>query len=213
MYTKVCHRLQELNLFSKLFGIVLMMLSILFVENVYLVFTLIAISILISYILRNFEALQLSIILIVISLFYYAHPFLLIIVKLLMLYVFYLIIKNLTYNKEKMYLIDKLFYRLKNRSIINLYLNACYKTKCFSNNMKTFDDINKYTRRKYSSYIIKQAEIKTNYDLQDINYRHSLSYYKFYNKKTSMLNMKWGKLDSFVLLGTSLIMLLVLIYR
>jgi len=213
MYTKVCHKLNELNLFSKLFGIVLIMLSILFVENVCLVFTLIAISILTSYILRNFEALQLSIILIVISMFYYAHPFLLIIVKLIMLYIFYLIVKNLICNKEKTYLIDKLFYRFKNRSITNLYLNSCYKTRCFNNNMKEFDDINKYTRRKYSSYIIKQAEIKTHYDLQDINYRNRLSYYKFYNKKTSILNMKWGKLDTLVLCGTSFIMLLILIYR
>ena len=213
MYTKVCHRLNELNLFSKLIGIVLMMLSILFVENVYLVFTLIGISIFVSYVLRNFEALQLSIILIVISMFYYAHPFLLIFVKLIMLYVFYLIVKNLTYNKEKMYLIDKLFYRLKNRSIVNWYLESCYKKKCFNNNMKVFDDINKYTRRKYSNYIVKQANIKTNYDLQDINYRNRLSYYKFYNKKTTMLNMKWDKLDSFILFGTALIMILVLIYR
>ena len=101
MYTKVYHREKKLNLFSKLIGIVLMMLSILLVENVYLVFTLIAISILISHVLRNLEALQLSIILIVISMFYYAHPFLLIIVKMIMLYVFYLIVKKLTYNKKK----------------------------------------------------------------------------------------------------------------
>ena len=213
MYTKVYHREKKLNLFSKLIGIVLMMLSILLVENVYLVFTLIAISILISHVLRNLDALQLSFILIVRSMFYYAHPFLLIIVKMIMLYVFYLIVKKLTYNKEKMYLIDKLFYRFKNRSIINLYLDSCYKTKCFNNNMKTFDDINKYTRRKYSNYIVKQAEIKTNYDLQDINYRNRLSYYKFYNKKTSVLNTKWSKLDGLVLFGTLLILLLVLIYR
>ena len=110
MYTKVCHRLKEINLYSKLTVLVLMMLSIILVENVYLVFTLIGISILVSYILRNFESLQLSIILIVISMFYYAHPFLLIIVKLIMLYVFYLISKDITYNKEKMYLMDTNIY-------------------------------------------------------------------------------------------------------
>ena len=213
MYTKVCHRVKELNLFSKLIGIILMMFSILLVENVYLVFTLIGISILISYILKNFEALQLSIILIVISMFYYAHPFLLIIVKLIMLYVFYLIVKDVTYSKEKMYLIDKVFYKSKHKSTINLYLDSCYKNKSFNKNMSEFDDVDKYIRRKYSNYIVKQAEIKTNYDLQDINYRNRLSFYKFYNKKTTILNMKWGKLDNFILIGTSLMLLLVLIYR
>lgn len=213
MYTKVCHRVKELNLFSKLIGIILMMFSILLVENVYLVFTLIGISILISYILKNFEALQLSIILIVISMFYYAHPFLLIIVKLIMLYVFYLIVKDVTYSKEKMYLIDKVLYKSKHKSTINLYLDSCYKNKSFNKNMSEFDDVDKYIRRKYSNYIVKQAEIKTNYDLQDINYRNRLSFYKFYNKKTTILNMKWGKLDNFILIGTSLMLLLVLIYR
>jgi len=213
MYTKVCHRLKEINLYSKLIVLVLMMLSIILVENVYLVFTLIGISVLVSYILRNFESLQLSIILIVISMFYCAHPFLLIIVKLIMLYVFYLISKDMTYNKEKMYLIDKLFYRNKSKGSIKLYLDSCYKNKCFTNNIKEYDDIDKYMRRKYSSYIVKQAEIKTNYDLQDINYRNRLSFYKFYNKKTTILNMKWGKLDNIILFISTLIFILVLICR
>jgi len=189
------------------------MLSILLVENVYLVFTLIGISILASYLLRNFEALQLSIILIIVSMFYYAHSFLLIIVKLIMLYVFYLIVKDVTNNKEKMYLIDKIFYRMKSKKINDLYLNTCFKNKCFNKNMKEYDDIDKYIRRKYSSYIVKQAEIKTSYDLQDINYRNKLSFYKFYNKKTTILNMKWGKLDNTIILVTTLLFILVLIYR
>lgn len=213
MYTKVYHRLKELNLYSKLIGLILMMLSIIMVENVYLVFILIGISILISSILKNFEALQLSIILIVVSMFYYAHPFLLIIVKLIMLYVFYLIVKDMTYNKEKMYLIDKLFYVSKSKSSMDLYLDSCYKNNCFNNNMREFDDIDKSTRRKYSNYIVKQAEIKTSYDLQDINYRNRLSFYKFYNKKTTILNMKWGKLDNTILLVSTLLFILVLIYR
>ena len=213
MYTKACHRLKELNLYAKLIGIILMMLSIVLVENVHLVFTLIGMSILISYILRNFEALQLSIILIVVSMFYYAHPFLLIIVKLIMLYVFYLIVKDMTYNKEKMYLMDKLFYKNKSKNSMDLYLDSCYKNKCFNNNMKEFDDIDKYIRRKHSDYIVKQAVIKTSYDLQDINYRNKLSFYKFYNKKTTILNMKWGKLDNTIILVTSILFILVLIYR
>lgn len=213
MYTKVCHRLRNLNLYSKLVGLILMMLSIVFVDNVYLVFMLIGISIFVSYILKNFEALQLSIILIVISMFYYAHPFLLIIVKLIMLYVFYLIVKDITYNKEKMYLMDKLFYRNKSKDNMNLYLDACYKNKCFNKNMEEFNDIDKYIRRKYSDYIVKQAVIKTHYDLQDINYRHKLSFYKFYKKKTTTLNMKWQKLDNFVILGSILFFVLVLFYR
>lgn len=213
MYTKVCHRVRKLNLYSKLIGLFLMMMSIIVVQNVYLVFTLIGLSIIISLVLKNFEALQLSIILIVISMFYYAHPFLLIIVKLILLYVFYLIVKEMTYNKEKMYLIDKLFYKSKNKYINKLYLDSCYKNKCFSKNLNEFDDIDKYTRRKYSKYIVKQAEIKTHYDLQNINYRNKLSFYKFFNKKTTILNMRWGKLDSVIVLGTSLLFMLVLIYR
>lgn len=213
MSTKVSHRFKELNLYSKLIGLVLLMLSIIMVENVYLVFILIGISIFISYLLKNFEALQLSIILIVVSMFYYAHPFLLIIVKLIMLYVFYLIAKDMTYNKEKIYLIDKLFYKSKSKGSIYLYLDSCYKNKCFNKNMNEFDDIDKYTRRKHSNYIVKQSLIKTNYDLQDISYRSKLSFYKFYNKKTTILNMKWGNLDNTVILISSLLFILVLIYK
>ena len=183
MYTKVYHSLKELNLYSKLIGLILIMLSIMMVKNVYLVFSIIGISIIISALLRHFEALQLSIILIVISMFYYLHPFLLIIVKLIMLYVFYIIGKEMMNHKEKMYLMDKLFYKSKNKQSIDMYLNTCYKNRCFSDNLKVYDDIDKYTRRKYSKYIIKQSEIKTSYDIQDIFYRSKLSYYKFYNKK------------------------------
>lgn len=190
-----------------------MMLSIIMVENVYLVFVLIGISIIISGILKNFEALQLSIILIVISMFYYLHPFLLIIVKLILLYVFYLIVKDMTNNKEKMYIIDKLFYRSRHKQSMDLYLDTCFKNKCFNDNLKVYDDIDKYTRRKYSNYIIKQAEIKTSYDIQDIGYRNRLSYYKFYNKKTTLLNTKWCNVDNTFLIVSILIFALVLIYR
>ena len=153
MYTKVYHSLKELNLYSKLIGLILIMLSIMMVKNVYLVFSIIGISIIISALLRHFEALQLSIILIVISMFYYLHPFLLIIVKLIMLYVFYLIGKEMMNHKEKMYLMDKLFYKSKNKQSIDMYLNTCYKNRCFSDNLKVYDDIDTYTRRKYSKYI------------------------------------------------------------
>lgn len=213
MYTKVYHSLKELNLYSKLIGLILIMLSIMMVKNVYLVFSIIGISIIISALLRHFEALQLSIILIVISMFYYLHPFLLIIVKLIMLYVFYLIGKEMMNHKEKMYLMDKLFYKSKNKQSIDMYLNTCYKNRCFSDNLKVYDDIDTYTRRKYSKYIIKQSEIKTSYDIQDIFYRSKLSYYKFYNKKTTILNMKWNSVDNSFLIISFLIFILVCIYR
>lgn len=213
MYTKVFHSLKELNLYSKLIGLILMMLSIVMVENVYLVFVMIGISILISLLLRNFESLYLSIILIVVSMFYYLHPFLLIIVKLIMLYVFYLIVKDMTNNKEKMYLMDRLFYKNRHKQSMEMYLNTCYRNKCFNDNLSVFDNINKYTRRKYSNYIVKQAQIKSNYDLQDISYRNKLSFYKFYNKKTTILNMKWNRLDNTFLISTILIFILVLMYR
>lgn len=213
MYTKVYHSLKELNLYSKLIGLILIMLSIMMVKNVYLVFIIIGISIIISALLNNFEALQLSIILIVVSMFYYLHPFLLIIVKLIMLYVFYLIGKEMMNHKEKMYLMDKLFYKSKNKQSIDMYLNTCYKNRCFSDNLKIYDDIDKYTRRKYSKYITKQSEIKTSYDIQDIFYRSKLSYYKFYNKKTTILNMKWNSVDNTFLIISFLIFILVCIYR
>lgn len=189
------------------------MLSIIIVENPFLVFILIGISIILSSILKNFEAIQLSIILIVISMFYYLHPFLLIIVKLILLYTFYLIAKDMADNKEKMYLIDKLFYKSKNKQAMDLYLNTCFKNKCFNNNLRVYDDVDKYIRRKYSNYIVKQAEIKSNYDLQDIGYRNRLSFYKFYNKKTTILNMSWGSMDNTFLLISILLFILVLIYR
>lgn len=213
MFTKVCHSLKELNLYSKLIGLILMMLSIILVKNVYLVFALVVISIIVSAILKNFESLQMSIILIVIAMFYYLHPFLLILVKLLLLYVFYLNMKSMTRTKEKRYIIDKLFYRSKSKTAMNLYLNNCFKNKKFNNNLDVYNTIDKYTRRKYSKYIVNQALIKTNYDMQDIYYRSKLSFYKFYNKKTTILNMKWDNTDNTFLLLTILIFVLVLIYR
>ena len=213
MYTKACHSLRNLNLYSKLIGLFLLMLSIVMVENVYLVFVLIGLSIILSSMLKNFESLQLSIILIIVSMFYYLHPFLLIIVKFILLYVFYLIVKDMADKKEKMYLIDKLFYRSRHKQSMDLYLNTCYKNKCFNNNLNVYDDIDKYTRRKYSKYIVKQAEIKTSYDIQNINYRNKLSFYKYYNKKTTFLNMKWGSADNTVLMISVLLFVLVLMYR
>lgn len=213
MYTKACHSLRNLNLYSKLIGFFLLMLSIIMVENVCLVFILIGLSIILSSMLKNFESLQLSIILIVVSMFYYLHPFLLIIVKLILLYVFYLMAKDMANKKEKMYLVDKLFYRSKHKQSMDLYLNTCFKNKCFNKNLNVYDDIDKCTRRKYSNYIVKQAEIKTSYDLQNINYRNKLSFYKYYNKKTTILNTNWGSADNTVLMISVLLFVLVLIYR
>lgn len=213
MYTKVYNNLKDLNLYAKFISLLLITLSIIMVNNVYIVFGIISLSILISAILKNFEALQLSLILVVISMFYYLHPFLLIIVKLILLYVFYLIAKEMTSNKEKMYIIDKIFYKSKNKKSMQLYLDSCFKNKKFDKNMKVYDDIDKYTRRKYSNYIIKQSLIKTNYDLQDISYRNKLSFYKFYNKKTSILNMKWGNIDNTFMIVAFLIFVLAILYR
>ncbi len=213
MFTKVCHSLKELNLYAKLIGLLLMMISIILVNNAYLVFTLVGISIAISAILKNFESLQMSIILVIIAMFYYAHPFLLILVKVLLLYVFYLNMKSMTRPKEKRYIIDKLFYRSKSKTAMKVYLNNCFKNKKFNTNLNVYNTIDKYTRRKYSKYIINQSLIKTNYDMQDIYHRSKLSFYKFYNKKTTILDMKWSKSDNTFLLVTIFIFALVLIYR
>lgn len=213
MYTKVYNNLKDLNLYAKFISLLLIMLSIIMVENVYIVFIIIGLSILISAILKNFEALQLSLILVVASMFYYLHPFLLIIVKLILLYVLYLIAKEMTNNKEKMYIVDKLFYKSRNKKSMQLYLDSCYKSKKFDNNMQVYDDIDKYARRKYSNYIVKQALIKTNYDLQDVSYRNKLSFYKFYDKKTSILNMKWGNVDNTFMIASILIFILTILYK
>jgi len=213
MSTKMCNKIKESNLFSKLIGTIILVISIILVNNVYLVFALIGVSIFLSYILNNFESLQLSIILIVISMFYYAHPFLLIIVKLIMLYTLFLIVKDVTYDKEKMCFMDFVFYKNKSKLVNKIYFNTCFKTKLFNKNMNEFNDIDNYERRKYSAYIVKQAEMKTHYDLQDISYRNKLSFYKFYNKKTTILNMKWQFRDFTIIIISVLIFLFVLLCR
>jgi len=210
MYTKVYHKLENLNLFSKLIGLILIVLSIPLVDRPLLVFCLIGLGILLSLLIRNYESLQLSIILIVISMFYYLHPFLLVIVKLILLYDFYLIIKTMTNNNEKRYIIDKFLYKDKSVASTKFYLNSCFKNKKFSQNMSVYDSIDKLTRRKYSSYIVKQAEIKTEYDLQDIYYRHKLSFYKLNDKKTTILDMKWDMVDNMFLLLNVMIFILVI---
>jgi len=210
MYTKVYHKLENLNLFSKLIGLILIVLSIPLVDRPLLVFCLIGLGILLSLLIRNYESLQLSIILIVISMFYYLHPFLLVIVKLILLYDFYLIIKTMTNNNEKRYIIDKFLYKDKSVASTKFYLNSCFKNKKFSQNMSVYDSIDKLTRRKYSSYIVKQAEMKTEYDLQDIYYRHKLSFYKLNDKKTTILDMKWDMVDNMFLLLNVMIFILVI---
>ena len=213
MYIKVYHKLENLNLFAKLIGLILIALSIFFVDNPLLVFCLIALSILFSFLVRNYEGLQLSIILIVISMFYYLHPFLLVFVKLLLLYVFTLIVKSMTNNNEKRYIIDKVIYHNKSASATKFYLNSCFKNKKFCQNMLSYDSIDKITRRKYSKYIVKQAEIKTEYDLQDIYYRHKLSFYKMDSKKTTFLDMKWNMWDNIFLVSTIALFVVVLLCR
>lgn len=213
MYTKVYHKLENLNLFAKLIGLILIALSIIFVDRPLLVFCLIGLSILLSFFVRNYEGLQLSIILIVVSMFYYLHPFLLVIVKLILLYVFALIVKNMTNNNEKRYIIDKFIYSNKSISSTKFYLNSCFKSKKFCQNMLPYDSIDNLTRRKYSGYIVKQAEIKTEYDLQDIYYRHKLSFYKINNKKTTVLDMKWNMWDNVFLIITIVLFIVVLLYR
>ena len=213
MCIKVYRRLENLNLFAKLIGLILIVLSILFVDRPLLVFSLIGLNILLSFILKNYESLQLSIILVVISMFYYLHPFLLVIVKLLLLYSFYLIIRNMTNNNEKRYIIDKVLYKDKSIKSTKFYLNSCFKNKKFSQNMWSFDSIDKLTRRKYSSYIVKEAEKKTSYDLQDIYYRHKLSFYKIDDNKTTILDMKWDIWDSVFLLIAIILFVLVLLNR
>ena len=210
MYTKVYHKLKDLNLFAKLIGLILIILSIFFVDRPLLVFCLIGLSVVLSVLVKNYESLQLSIILIVISMFYYLHSFLLLVVKLLLLYIFSQIIKSMTNNNEKRYIVDKVLYKDKSITTTRFYLNSCFKNKKFSQNMLAYDSIDRLTRRKYSNYIVKQAEIKTEYDLQDIYYRHKLSFYKLGNKKTTILDMKWSMWDNIFLIGTVILFVLVL---
>lgn len=213
MYTRVYHKLENLNLFAKITGLFLVMLSIFFVDKPLLVFLLVGFGIFFSFFVKNYEGLQLSIILIVVSMFYYLHPFLLVIVKLLLIYIFILITKDMINNNEKRYVIDKFIYRNKSISSTKFYLNSCFKKKKFCQNMLSYDSIDNLTRRKFSSYIVKQAEIKTEYDLQDIYYRHKLSFYKFDNKKTTILDMKWNMWDNLFLIITGVLLVVVLLYR
>ena len=68
------------------------------------------------------------------------------------------------------------------------------------------------TRRKYSNYIVNEALKKTNYDLEELNYRNTLSYYGYYKKRGSNLDMQWNNIDNTFLLIHVLIFILVIIY-
>lgn len=212
MSTKAYPNLKNLNFYVKLIVIILFLLSIIFVNNTYLILSLITIFIITSFLLKHYKALQMSIMLIIVFMFYYLHPFLLIVVKTLLLYILYLIVKDLVNIKERKYLFDKVFYRFKG-NINKLYVGSNYKNRVFLNNMNVYNDMDKFTRRKYSEYLVKQALMKTSYDMQDISYRNTLSYYKYSNKKGSILNMKWGSMDNTCLLISILLFVLVLFYR
>ena len=213
MYTKVYLSLKNLNFYSKLLGLLFITLSILVASTSPLIVALILLEILLSFFLKDYKSLQMSIILIIVFMFYYLHPFLLIIVKGLLLYVNYLIAKDLIVIKERKYLFDKFFYKFKSKFFTRMYLSNNYKNYVFLNNMGVYNKINKVRRRKYSSYIIKQATMKTSYDLQDIAYRNKLSYYGFSNKKKPIVNMQWNNIDNTFLLVPIMIFILVIFYR
>ncbi len=213
MFTKAYPKLKDLNFYAKIIGIILMILSIVLVKNIYLIAALILVNIIISLLLKNYKSLQMAVILIIIFMFYYLHPFLLILVKGLLLYCVYLIVKDLISVKEHKYLFDRLFYWIKSPKVKKMYISSSYKKILFNNNMAVYDQLSNLTRRKYSNYLVKQAEIKTNYDMQDVNYRNMLSYYGFSRKKRTNLNFKWDTLDNTFLLFSILIFILVVIYR
>ena len=193
-------------------GILFLFLSILLADTPFLMAIIIISFIILSFLLKDFNAIETSMLTIVMYMFYYLHPFLLIIVKILLLYILYLISKNLVTFNDKKHLFNMFFYRLNNSKTNKLYVINTYKKPLFINNINIFNHIDKLTRRKYSNYIVNEALKKTNYDLEELNYRNTLSYYGYYKKRGSNLDMQWNNIDNTFLLIHVLIFILVIIY-
>jgi len=213
MFTKAYRKLENLNIYFKTLSLLLLTISILFVNNFALVITIISILLVISYCFKDYESLQLSLILVLVSFFYYLHPFLLIIVKLMLFYNIYLVFKRMINKSEKRFLLDKIFYSIKTKKSMDIYLENCFKNQKFRKNLEVFNDMNYITKQQNINYIVKQAEIKTSYDLQDVYYRHKLSFYKFYNQKTSIMNFEYGVSDIVFIILSIVIVILAIITR
>lgn len=205
--------MKSLNLYNKLFSLIVMLIAIILADQFYIVFTLIIISLVMSILLKDYDGLQLVIISIIVSLFYYIHPFLLIFVKVVLVGIFFILTRSMISKKEKRFLLEKITYLVKGNKTFRFYLDHCYKKDLFNQNLCVYDNLDKYQRRKNSKYMISEVAKKTNLDMQDYATLNKIRFFGMFNKKTSMIKHSWNKDDNTLCLLSLLVFILVIIYR
>ncbi len=206
----------ELNLFNKIISLICVLLSLCFVRNLIFIYVIIGAIILMTLLIKNYNALLYMIIPIVLSFFVngYNYTYMMIIIKMLIMIVHIFNILFIISSKERMYLLNALFYS-GNKKARSFIFNRRYYKKVKAKNKKNFLTVKEKLEPKimYSNYINNRIKENTKSELNDIYLINRIRFYNYYKVRKSMLKLSWINLDNTFLLVNVLLFVVIYLYR
>lgn len=206
--------LYQINIFSKVLGIIIFIISLVLLHNTALL-VLLGIGLLIlsskyKYLFRYSIFMTLIVIL---SSFY---PQIMWISKILIFINYIVVLSKVTYSKDLRYLLEKTLYKFQNKKITYKVLYLIYILKYMKKNYKILNGlIDEYGLKKdFSMYkfLHEQSYIKAKHEMEETTTMVDLRYYNISKTRTYNDKPTWERWDTKYLIFYVLVLIFIIVY-
>jgi len=201
----------KVNVWSRLFSYIIICICIIIAQNRYVLLALALLSLVLSIIFRKTSSIIFSILSMLMCAIYFGYPFLSIFMKLYLLVLYYILMKECLSPEEKRYLYEKDAYLLKGRKGSRYYVKKNYYKDIMNKNLDLYEDMHGYFKKE--KLLKEEAIEKSKQELNEIYLFNKLRYFKYYPGKNCVNKSNW-KLADFILIILSIcILFLTIIVR
>lgn len=206
--------LYQVNIFSKLIGIILFLITIILLQNIALIVLL---SIGLFIISKNYKYISIySLITLLITILISFFPQILWISKMLVMINYIIIVNKITYVKDVRYLVEKTLYKFQNKKLTYNVLYKIYILKYMKKNYRKLNNlIDEYGLIKnYETikFLHKKAYIKAKNEIEEVINIINLRFYNYSKERTYIDKPTWERWDNKYILVFLIILLFVIVY-
>lgn len=206
--------LYQVNIISKILGILLALLSIIFIKIPGLI---VLISIALLLLSSSFKyTFSYSIVSLLISIIASFYPPLLWISKILIIINYLILIKKITNTLDLRYMLEVTLYKFQSKKITYHILYVIYFFKYLKKNHKVLGKLrDEYGIKNdwfYIRFSWKKAYLKTKHEMNELMIINNLRFYNYSSKRTYLERPTWERWDSGYLFFHLLLLIFSIVY-
>ena len=194
--------LYQVNVISKILGIILSLVSIIYIQIPGLI---VLISIILLLLSSSFKfTFRYSMISLAVSIFISFYPPFLWISKILIFINYLILIKKITNTSDLRYMLEVTLYKFQSKKITYHILYVIYFFKYIKKNHKVLsklrDEYGIHNDWFYIRFSWKKAYLKTKHEMNELMIINNLRFYNYSSKRTYLERPTWERWDSGYLL-------------